>query len=374
MKRREMKRTGWAAQVALVGIAAVALRMNGQPRLQNAKVENRVVAGTLDSTFSGIVNAQTSPAWIAYAAPQISGDRTMCCFSTINGVSWQGCSLEPNNLNVIFGPGGGTVHLEGAAEFYVFYRVEDKKVGKIRNFSIDCNIDAGGLAVYFLTGVNAAQSVGLLEGLIAGLGSAGGSAGSTVNDERRLTNSAISAIGMHRDPAADSALDRLTASNQAEDTRRQAVIWLGNARGGHGVQSLLRILRDDPSDRVRESAVQALAQSKEPDAIPAVVRVARQDASARVRGQALFWLAQTASRQISEAAIRAAIDQDPESQVKRKAVQSFSQMKNGDGVPLLIEIARTNKNPVVRKEAMTQLGQSKDPRAVKFFEDVLTAR
>ena len=102
--------------------------------------------------------------------------------------------------------------------------------------------------------------------------------------------------------------------------------------------------------------------------------MARQDSSARVRGQALFWLAQTASHQISETAIRTAIDQDPESQVRRKAVQSLNQMKNGDGVPLLIEIARTNKNPVVRKEAMTQLGQSKDPRAVKFFEDLLTAR
>jgi hypothetical protein len=368
MKRREMKK-GCARSWVAAGLA-IAAGLSAQPHLQNAKVENRTIAGTLDSTFRGIVNAQTQPAWIAYAAPQIPGDRTMCCFNTVNGVSWQGCSLEPNNFNVTFGPNGGTVHLEGAAEFYVFYRVEDKKVGKIRNFSIDCNIDAGGLPVYFLAGVNAAQSVGLLESLIAS--NATGTSGA--NDERRLTNSAISAIGMHRDAAADVALDRLTASTQPEDTRRQAVIWLGNARDGHGVQSLLRILRDDPSDRVRESAVQGLAQSKEPEAIPAVVRVARQDASARVRGQALFWLAQSASRQISEAAIRTAIDQDPESQVKKKAVQSLNQMKNGDGVPLLIEIARTNKNPVVRKEAMTQLGQSKDPRAVKFFEELLTAR
>jgi hypothetical protein len=374
MKRREMKRTRWVAGVALVSMAAVALQANGQPRLQNAKVENRAVSGPLDAAFRGIVNAQTSPAWIAYAAPQIPGDRTMCCFNTINGVSWQGCSLEPNNNSVTFGPGGGTVHLEGAAEFYVFYRVEDKKVGKIRNYSIDCNIDAGGLPVYFLTGVNAAQSVGLLETLIAAPGSAGGSVGSTSNDERRITNSAISAIGMHRDAAAEAALDRLTASSQTEDTRRQAVIWLGNARGRHGLDSLLRVLRDDPSDRVREGAIQALAQSKEPEAIPAVVRVAHNDSSARVRGQALFWLAQTASQQISEAAIRTAIDQDPESQVKRKAVQSLNQIKNGEGVPLLIEIARSNKNPVVRKEAMAQLGQSKDPRAVKFFEDLLTAR
>jgi hypothetical protein len=40
-------------------------------------------------------------------------------------------------------------------------------------------------------------------------------------------------------------------------------------------------------------------------------------------------------------------------------------------VPLLIQTARTNKNPVVRKQAMFWLGQSKDPRALAFFEEIL---
>jgi hypothetical protein len=368
-----------AARVAMVACAAVAMRVNGQtpspsnqppaqPRLQNAKVESRAVSGPLDAAFKAIVNAQTSPAWIAYAAPQIPGDRMSCCFYSNNGVSWQGCSLEPNQGNVAFGPSSGTVRLEGATEFFMFFRVEDKKVGKIRNYSIDCNIDAGGLPVYWLTGVNAAQSVALLESFAAGNLAASGT------DERRITNGAISAIGLHRDAAADSALDRLTASTQPEEIRRQAVVWMGNSRGRHGVESLLRILRDDPSDRVRESAIQGLSQSKEPEAVPAVIKIAHDDKSARIRGQALFWLAQTASRQVVEPAIRAAIENDPETQVKRKAVQSLMQMKNGEGVPLLVEIAKSNKNPVVRKEAMSQLGNSKDPRAVKFFEELLTAR
>jgi hypothetical protein len=344
---------------------ACALAVNAQPRLQNAKVENRAVAGPLDAAFRGIVNGQTSPAWIAYAVPQIPGDRTMCCFNSVNGIEWQGCSLEPNRANVTFGPSGGTVHLEGAAEFYVFLRVEDKKVAKIRSFSIDCNIDAGGLPVYWLTGVNAAQSIALLESMVpAGDG----------REVRSMANAAMSAIAMTRDPAADGALDKLTAVSFPEETRRQAVFWLGNARGAHGFDSVMRVLRTDPSDRVREHAVFALTQSKEPGAIPAVVGMAHDDSNPRVRGQALFWLAQTASRQISESAIRQAIDQDPETQVKRKAVQSLMQMKNGDGVPLLIEIAKTNKNAVVRKEAMSQLGNSKDPRAIKFFEDVLAVR
>jgi hypothetical protein len=40
-------------------------------------------------------------------------------------------------------------------------------------------------------------------------------------------------------------------------------------------------------------------------------------------------------------------------------------------VPKLIDIARNHRNPEVRKQAMFWLGQSKDARATKFFEDIL---
>ena len=42
------------------------------------------------------------------------------------------------------------------------------------------------------------------------------------------------------------------------------------------------------------------------------------------------------------------------------------------GVPKLIEVAQTNHNREVRKQAMFWLGQSHDPRALAFFEKILT--
>jgi HEAT repeat protein len=47
-------------------------------------------------------------------------------------------------------------------------------------------------------------------------------------------------------------------------------------------------------------------------------------------------------------------------------------MHDGEGVPLLISLARTNKNPVVRKQAIFWLGESRDPRALDFLEEILT--
>jgi len=349
-----------------LAVLLLAPALFAQPRLQNARMETRAVSGSLDATFRGIVNAQSAPRWAGYAVPKIAGERGMCCWNSNHGVQSQGCALEPQNGVTNFSTAAaGTVKLEGDTEFFVFFRIENKQVEKIRTFSTECNVDAGGLDFVWLTGVNPAQSVALLESLVPA---------SDERADRKIMNGALSAIAMHRDPSADAALDRLSAPTRGEETRRQAAFWMGNARGRHGYESLLRILRDDPSDRVREHAVFALTQSKEPEAMPAIARIAHDDKSTRVRSQALFWLAQSAGRQISEAAIRQAIDTDPETQVKKKAVFALTQMKNGDGVPLLIEIARNNRNAVVRKEAMFWLGQSKDQRATAFFEDLLVKR
>jgi len=71
------------------------------------------------------------------------------------------------------------------------------------------------------------------------------------------------------------------------------------------------------------------------------------------------------------AASAGAIENDPETEVKVRAVFALSQLPKDESVPLLIGLARANKNPQVRKQAMFWLGQSKDPRALAFFEDVL---
>jgi len=101
-----------------------------------------------------------------------------------------------------------------------------------------------------------------------------------------------------------------------------------------------------------------------------MIAVGKQDRSSEVRGQALFWLSQKAGRKAA-AAITDAIRDDPETEVKEKAVFALSQLPPEQGVPELIRLARTHRNPVVRERAIFWLGQSEDPRALTFFEEVL---
>jgi HEAT repeat protein len=71
-------------------------------------------------------------------------------------------------------------------------------------------------------------------------------------------------------------------------------------------------------------------------------------------------------------AINDAIENDVDTGVKKKAVFALSQLPKDEGVPKLIEVARNQKNSEVRKQAMFWLGQSGDPRALAFIEQVLS--
>ncbi len=342
--------------ILLVSLPAAAQ----QPRIVNAKIESRSAAAGLDGVFRGLLSGQTGPAWIGYAAPMIAGDRNMCCW---NNNACVGCGLEGPKTAAPSSAPTGPVRLEGPGSFVVLYRVEQRNVGKIRSFSADCELDAGGLTVYWLTGVRPAQSIALLSSF-ATLPDSG------VKERDKMREPAVSTIALHAGPEADQALEQFVAPNQPESLRQRSAFWLGSARGRRGYEVLRRLVRDDPSDRVRDKALFALSVSPEPGALDAMIETAKGDKSTHVRGQALFWLAQRAGTKAA-GAITDAIANDPETEVKKRAVFALSQLPKDDGVRLLIEVARTNRNPVVRKQAIFWLGQSRDPRALDYIEQIL---
>jgi HEAT repeat protein len=96
--------------------------------------------------------------------------------------------------------------------------------------------------------------------------------------------------------------------------------------------------------------------------------MACKDSSPRVRSQAVFYWSVAAGRAVG--AIRDAINDDPETEVKKKAVFALSQLPR-EKRSCSLGVARTNRNPVVRKQAIFWLGQSNDARALAFIEEIL---
>jgi len=322
------------------------------PHISNARLDTQAVTN-LDNAIHKLLAASTGPEWAGYAVPMIPGEHHSCCWNSDQCCGR--CNLESHqqsSSSTDRTPPGGVVKLEGPPTLVVLLRLSNHAIDKVQARTLDCELDAGGLPFHWLTNVSPAESINYLASLAP--------------DHK----GAIHPLAMHADPAADSALDRLASPGQPEKQREDAAIWLGSARGRRGVEILKAMLTRDPSDQLRRHLMFALSVSHEPEALTQLLDSARNDRSPEVRSQALFWLAQKAGQK-ETAAISRAIAEDPDTKVKKQAVFALSQLPPNEGVPLLVHVARSNANPEVRKQAMFWLGQSKDDRALKFFEEVL---
>jgi HEAT repeat protein len=308
------------------------------PNVQNARLETRALAGPLTAELRAFEAQSAQPQWIGYSVLQIAGDREVCCAASVN--------------------------LEAPRAIAILFRVENKKIMKIRVVSAACTIDAGGLPFVWITGVKPAESVAYLANYVRG-------ENFNERDDRKLGRESLTAIALHADESADRALESFVRPTEREELRKQTAFWLGEARGKAGLATLQQMAKSDPSAEVRSQVAFALSVSREPAAVDEMIRMAKEDGSSHVRGQALFWLAQKAGKKAA-ATITGAIENDPDTEVKKKAVFALSQMPKDEGVPKLIEVAQNNRNPAVRKQAMFWLGQSNDPRALAFFEKVLS--
>ena len=346
-------------------IASVALLSLQQPQITNGSIVN---AGTGIERAVAAAAAGREPSWVAWKVPAVNGRSQSCCWYSDNGSNWYGCGIEPREAGaprVSPAQPAGPVPLEGGTMLVILARVADGRLERVRAFSDDCPLDAGGRTVRLVDNVTPDESVRWLAAQAA--------ADVDADGRSSMQNSIVSAIAGTAGPAADAALDRFAAASQPSKVRRQAIFWIGQSRGDAGFRKLRAMLDREDDTRVRRSIIQAMSRSKSAEATPALIAIAKNDPDAAARGEALFWLAQTAGRDVA-GEISDAAKNDPDAKVQERAVMALSQLPKDQGVPLLIDLARTHENPRVRKRAMFWLGQSKDPRAVKFFEEILIGR
>lgn len=107
---------------------------------------------------------------------------------------------------------------------------------------------------------------------------------------------------------------------------------------------------------------------------PSLIRIARNDSRPRsTREQATFWLGHLAEEPATRGLTELVGDEALDREVRESAIFALSQ-RRGEGVPALINVVRTSKDPELRKKALFWLANSKDPRALDLIEELLTKR
>jgi HEAT repeat protein len=174
---------------------------------------------------------------------------------------------------------------------------------------------------------------------------------------------------MHESAKATAVLDGFSASSSPLWLREKASFWLGAGRGHDGYLALKKLTADsDPEFRKKLSF--DFFVSHDPAALDDLIHMAKSDQDVPVREQAIFWVGQKAGAK-AIAVLKDTVVNDPEVGVKKKAVFAISQLPKDEAVPELLHVAQTNTDPAVRKDAIFWLGQTHDPRALAYFEQIL---
>lgn len=351
--------------IVLSALIATAVWADQQPQLVGSNLVSHSAKAGLQPVIQEILRSDKGSVWIAYSVPVIAGEHHMCCFNSVSEADHQrccgSCRLSGDRHGTFVGDRFQNCQATLASIFFVFLKFEEGKMRQVRSFSADCSIDAAGSTVHWLENVDPSQSVEYLESQLKREDAREHGEGDEI----------VSTIALHAGAFADAALERLVQPGQASKVREQAAFWIGSTRGNHGLDVLLALLKSDQDRQFLDGAVFAISQNESHDrAFSELIRLARQDSRPEVREQSLFWLAQEAGRRVA-GTITDAIENDPDTEVKKKAVFALSEMPREEGVPLLIDQARRNRNLVVRREAIFWLGQSEDKRALDFIASIL---
>ncbi|MGH9360616.1 MAG: HEAT repeat domain-containing protein [Thermoanaerobaculia bacterium] len=326
------------------------------PQMTNVRFQREAVHRDLATTLARLGAADRDPFWVAYHVPIVEDHPYTCCWTE----DWKPgpCRLEARSQS--WGSSDRDRERAAGSNLMALLRLAGGEVGKVRAVSQGCALDLGGRRLVWLEDVDAEDSIRTLARLAR---AGGGRKGEDPGEE------AVMAISLHGLPQADAALEELATGGHAGDIREAALFWLGQTRGRRGYEILSRFVREEQDGELREKAVFSLSQSEVPEAADRIVEVARGDRSPEVRGQALFWLSQ--GRHKRPDAILEAVSHDPDSEVREEAVFALSQLPDGKGTEMLVQVVRESRDPEIREKALFWLGQSKDPRAMEFLSELL---
>ena len=215
-------------------------------------------------------------------------------------------------------------------------------------------------AVFWLGQVRSDRAVPLLEDLLKN------------STDRGIKDKALFALSQQSAPRAGQVLrDFAERDSEDEELREQAIFWLGQKRSEDNATYLKTLYGRVKKDALKDKIIFSLSQMRGFGNAEWIMNIALDSKeSIDMRKQALFWAGQNNGAPTESFA--QLYDKMTDSEIKEQLIFVLSQRsRDGKALEKLMDIAKTDKDKELRSKAVFWLGQSRDPRAAKFLEDLI---
>jgi len=190
-------------------------------------------------------------------------------------------------------------------------------------------------------------------------------------DNAVLQENAIFALSQHSsERAAEILRSYALDASRPERVREKAIFWLTQNPEYADPGFLMALYEQLDSSALKEHVFIQLSQLNDPDAANWVLdRALDTSEDPDVRRQALFWAGQQPSLDLRR--LEGLYEHLPDRGMREQLIYLYAQRQEPERVDRLIEIARVEKDPELRKAVIFWLGQTGDQRAVDYLLELL---
>ena len=213
-------------------------------------------------------------------------------------------------------------------------------------------------AVFWLSQVGTDRAVNALDSILR------------FSKDPDIQDKAVFALSQHGSPRAQQALRVYSErAGVPEAAREKAIFWLGQSGSAENAAFLRSLYGRLKSEDLKKKVVFSLSQMGGLENGRWLLGIARDTSqSIEMRKQALFWAGQ-AGVPIEE--LTALYANVADRAMREQLVFVYSQRDEPAALDKLIDIARRDPNPELRKRALFWLGQSQDSRAVQVLQEII---
>ncbi|MEQ1690689.1 MAG: HEAT repeat domain-containing protein [Gemmatimonas sp.] len=193
------------------------------------------------------------------------------------------------------------------------------------------------------------------------------------SDDLDLQKRAVYALSRSKSPRAAVTLREIALDANAEvELRGDALNWYmsGPGRAADDAMTFLKDVYGRADDtRFKQRVLQIIASRRTDETRAFLVDVAQNPKESMENRRSAIWSLQGSG--VTNAQLARIYDSGTDVEVRKQVISVLAGLKENGGVDKLLDIARNEKNLELRKQAVTHLSRTKDPRALALLQEII---